>query len=185
MFLSKKEKDELVADVLHAGFLNDRAKDILKLRLGLEGHKPATLQVIGDKYGITRERVRQIGASIIRKTKKHLPDKSAAAGSLFTKSWEPRYMAKQRRIKQRKALIKRNKTIIRNKCRKAVRLIDVFEATGEGKEELKQLFRELRIKYRKNKSLFEPDVVVMIKDLRQRYTELKKIKMPPAPDRIL
>lgn len=37
-----------------------RTRDILSRRFGLVGQKPQTLQAIGTKYGITRERVRQI-----------------------------------------------------------------------------------------------------------------------------
>ena len=42
------------------GDINDRAADILRMRFGLEGHEPRTLKEIGDKVGLTRERVRQI-----------------------------------------------------------------------------------------------------------------------------
>ena len=37
-----------------------RAAKILKLRYGLEGEDPMTLKEIGDRIGLTRERVRQI-----------------------------------------------------------------------------------------------------------------------------
>ncbi len=40
--------------------INDRAAEILRLRFGLEGHDPMTLKQIGDRVGLTRERVRQI-----------------------------------------------------------------------------------------------------------------------------
>ncbi len=40
--------------------LPDREKAILKIRFGLEGKTPQTLSVIGKKFGISRERVRQI-----------------------------------------------------------------------------------------------------------------------------
>jgi len=42
------------------GDIDDRAAEILRLRFGLEGHDPMTLKEIGDKVGLTRERVRQI-----------------------------------------------------------------------------------------------------------------------------
>jgi len=42
------------------GDIDDRAADILRMRFGLEGHEPRTLKEIGDKVGLTRERVRQI-----------------------------------------------------------------------------------------------------------------------------
>jgi len=40
--------------------LSDRAAAILRLRFGLEGAEPATLQDVGLQLGLTRERVRQI-----------------------------------------------------------------------------------------------------------------------------
>jgi hypothetical protein len=40
--------------------LPKRQKDIITQRFGVGGVKPRTLQALGDKYGITRERVRQI-----------------------------------------------------------------------------------------------------------------------------
>jgi len=42
---------------------NKRAKEVIGLRFGLFDGQPRTLQEIGDKYGITRERVRQIQES--------------------------------------------------------------------------------------------------------------------------
>lgn len=40
--------------------LPDRSKDVITSRYGLEKTKPETLDAIGKRYGITRERVRQI-----------------------------------------------------------------------------------------------------------------------------
>jgi len=50
--------------------LNEKEKDILELRLLAES--PLTLREIGEKYGITRERVRQIEARLLQKIKAHL-----------------------------------------------------------------------------------------------------------------
>jgi RNA polymerase primary sigma factor len=40
--------------------LSEREGVVLRLRFGLEGHAPATLQEVGERLGYTRERVRQI-----------------------------------------------------------------------------------------------------------------------------
>ena len=40
--------------------IDERAAKILKLRYGLEGEDPMTLKEIGQRIGLTRERVRQI-----------------------------------------------------------------------------------------------------------------------------
>jgi len=50
--------------------LNQKEMDILYDRLLAE--KPLTLREIGEKYGITRERVRQIEARLLSKLKEHL-----------------------------------------------------------------------------------------------------------------
>lgn len=44
---------------------DSREKEILKLRFGLENGKDYTLQEIGERYGVTRERIRQIEAKIL------------------------------------------------------------------------------------------------------------------------
>ena len=50
--------------------LNEKEKDILESRLIADA--PVTLREIGDKYNITRERVRQIETRLLNKLKKHL-----------------------------------------------------------------------------------------------------------------
>jgi len=49
--------------------LPEREKDILRLRFGLGEEAPLSLQKTGEKYKITRERVRQIQNEILRKIK--------------------------------------------------------------------------------------------------------------------
>ncbi|MFO7727888.1 MAG: sigma-70 family RNA polymerase sigma factor, partial [Desulfonatronovibrio sp.] len=50
--------------------LNEKEKDIIEKRLLAES--PVTLREIGEKYGITRERVRQIEARLLEKIKVHI-----------------------------------------------------------------------------------------------------------------
>lgn len=47
--------------------IDDRASNILKLRYGLTGEDPLTLKEIGERIGLTRERVRQIEHEALRK----------------------------------------------------------------------------------------------------------------------
>jgi len=49
--------------------LNEREMKIIKLRYGLEGHDPMTLEETGQSLGITRERVRQIQETALNKLK--------------------------------------------------------------------------------------------------------------------
>ncbi len=50
--------------------LTDRGKDILKMHFGI-GCREMTLEEIGETYGLTRERVRQIVEASIRKLREH------------------------------------------------------------------------------------------------------------------
>jgi RNA polymerase primary sigma factor len=50
--------------------LDDREKEIIKLYFGLEGNDTHTLEEIGDKLGLTRERVRQIKERCLERLKK-------------------------------------------------------------------------------------------------------------------
>jgi RNA polymerase primary sigma factor len=47
--------------------IDEREAIILRLRYGLDGHDPMTLKQIGQKIGLTRERVRQIEHDALRK----------------------------------------------------------------------------------------------------------------------
>lgn len=56
----KKEIDKLIE-----GVKDNREREILKLRFGTENGWDCTLQEIGEKYGVTRERIRQIEAKVL------------------------------------------------------------------------------------------------------------------------
>ena len=57
-------KEQLV-DVL--GTLTEREQKVLKLRFGLEDGRTRTLEEVGKKFDVTRERIRQIEAKALRK----------------------------------------------------------------------------------------------------------------------
>ena len=57
-------KEQLV-DVL--GTLTEREQKVLKLRFGLEDGRARTLEEVGKKFDVTRERIRQIEAKALRK----------------------------------------------------------------------------------------------------------------------
>ncbi len=47
--------------------LKEKERDVICLRFGLEGQEPWTLEEIGQKFGLTRERIRQIEAASLAK----------------------------------------------------------------------------------------------------------------------
>ncbi|QEG22203.1 sigma-70 family RNA polymerase sigma factor [Mariniblastus fucicola] len=49
------------------GDLDERAAAVLRMRFGLEGLEPHTLKEIGEKLGLTRERVRQIETETLKR----------------------------------------------------------------------------------------------------------------------
>jgi len=59
----KKEVRELLSQVVK----DEREMDILKLRFGLEGGRICSLREIGKKYGVSRERIRQIQERALEK----------------------------------------------------------------------------------------------------------------------
>ncbi len=63
--VSSEQLKELIADVLTT--LTPREEKILRLRFGLEGGQPQTLEEIGQQFELTRERVRQIQLAALRK----------------------------------------------------------------------------------------------------------------------
>ena len=52
----------------------EREIEILMLRYGFNDREPMTLEQVGKKYNLTRERVRQIEAKAIEKMKKFVED---------------------------------------------------------------------------------------------------------------
>jgi RNA polymerase primary sigma factor len=71
--LRDKDLREEVGDLL--GVLDDRERKILNHRFGLDGKKPKTLEEVGVKFGVTRERIRQLQNIALFKLRKALGKK--------------------------------------------------------------------------------------------------------------
>ena len=65
--LESLQSKSLVGDVNQVlAMLEPREADIIRLRFGLDGRDPLTLEQVGGKIGITRERVRQLQEQALR-----------------------------------------------------------------------------------------------------------------------
>ena len=51
--------------------LSDREQKIIKMRFGIGGERPHTLEEVGVEFSVTRERIRQIEAKALSKLRKH------------------------------------------------------------------------------------------------------------------
>jgi RNA polymerase primary sigma factor len=56
---------EQLESVLHT--LSEREKDVIEMRFGLKDGQPRTLEEVGKKFGVTRERIRQIESKTLSK----------------------------------------------------------------------------------------------------------------------
>lgn len=63
----EEDKKECINDAL--SILTEREKEVISMRFGLTGDVPKTLEAIGNTFGVTRERIRQIENSALRKLK--------------------------------------------------------------------------------------------------------------------
>ena len=60
---------EQLAEIIST--LSDREQKIIKLRFGVGGGRPHTLEEVGAEFSVTRERIRQIEAKALSKLRKH------------------------------------------------------------------------------------------------------------------
>jgi RNA polymerase primary sigma factor len=74
--LRDKDMLEEVGELLD--LLNDREREIINSRFGLGGKNPETLGEVGEKFGVTRERVRQLQKVALNKLRDALAKKERA-----------------------------------------------------------------------------------------------------------
>src|SRR5271167_703604 len=72
LFRDKNMRDEL-SELLEV--LDDRERKIIFQRFGLDGGKPKTLEEVGKKFGVTRERIRQLQNIALAKLRRALSKK--------------------------------------------------------------------------------------------------------------
>jgi RNA polymerase nonessential primary-like sigma factor len=63
--------------------LSQREQEVLEGRFGLHDREPETLEVLSDRLGLTRERVRQIQNEALLKLKRHMVRNGISKEALF------------------------------------------------------------------------------------------------------
>ncbi len=75
-----RARDDL-AEVLQD--LPDQERTVVSLRFGLSGEPPLTLEAIGKRLGVTRERVRQVQVAALQRLRRLLATRGVDAGDLL------------------------------------------------------------------------------------------------------
>ena len=76
--VSEETNAELVRELV--GTLNAREQVILRRRFALDGGDPVTLEQIGEDFGLTRERIRQLEAAALRKLRERMESREGVLG---------------------------------------------------------------------------------------------------------
>ena len=63
--------------------LNEKQREVVEFRFGLHGHDAATLEEVGDRIGVTRERVRQIQVEALQRLRRIMERCGTSADTLF------------------------------------------------------------------------------------------------------
>lgn len=93
---SRLELEALLKNCMH--LLNNREQEVLRWRFGLNGREDLTLEDIGKRFDVTRERIRQIEAKALKKIR--LSKYSKSLSSFFDK--EPEVADERRGDKKKK-----------------------------------------------------------------------------------
>jgi RNA polymerase primary sigma factor len=70
--LEEKTNNKLVEEILQT--LDQRESTILRFRFGLDGEGEKTLEEVGEKFGVTRERIRQIQNIALHKLRRRIEE---------------------------------------------------------------------------------------------------------------
>ena len=79
--LREKNLRDEVSDLLEV--LDDRERKIILRRFGLDGGKPKTLEEVGQKFGLTRERIRQLQNIALAKLRSRIQSSTKYASNFF------------------------------------------------------------------------------------------------------
>lgn len=195
-----------VRNLLYECNLDDREIDIIMLRYGFNNRSPMTLEEVGKKYGITRERVRQIESRALRRLRnsRHIkklavymqnPDESVDNIGTFRKKYSTEgnkyraFKTNDRRSKSQSLKIEEEK---KEEMKRTQSLYDLFN--GYSKEQVDNMLSKLDedernlLKLRYGEDLENPVITQMPKKEKQRYYAWlvpKMKRMLSNPDEVI
>ena len=186
----KKDLSSGLTDLLNKCHLKPRELEVLMLRYGLNGDDPLTLEEIGRKYNLTRERVRQMESSALMRIRR------SPYVKLFAEYTSNPAKSMENIKKMREAYIDNprsfKKDIISEEERKpaprAKNIYTIFSNSGYTKEELDIAINELsEEEIELLKSRYGEDLTEMptIRNKRNEYTKKFMQELFPKLRRII
>jgi RNA polymerase primary sigma factor len=82
--LRDKDMQAEVGDLLEQ--LDDRERRIINARFGLDGSEPITLEEVGVKFGVTRERIRQLQNIALHKMRRALSKRERMSSEMMAQA---------------------------------------------------------------------------------------------------
>jgi len=67
----KKQEAMMTSNPINRSQLSPREAKVIAMRFGLAGHADHTLEEVGQQFGVTRERIRQIEAKALNKLRRN------------------------------------------------------------------------------------------------------------------
>ena len=144
----KKDLSTRMSELLKECNLNEREIDVLSSRYGLNGIDVLTLEEIGQKYGVTRERIRQIETRALKKIR------NSSHVKKFADFTDNPVNAMNNLMKMREAYsfnpysFKKNiisKDEDNNSKGKSKNIYDIFNSKGYSKEEVDEAIKSLTV----------------------------------------
>lgn len=144
----KKDLSTRMSELLKECNLNEREIDVLSSRYGLNGIDVLTLEEIGQKYGVTRERIRQIETRALKKIR------NSSHVKKFADFTDDPVNAMNNLMKMREAYsfnpysFKKNiisKDEDNNIKGKSKNIYDIFNSKGYSKEEVDEAIKSLTV----------------------------------------
>lgn len=144
----KKDLSTRMSELLKECNLNEREIDVLSSRYGLNGIDVLTLEEIGQKYGVTRERIRQIETKALKKIRnsthvKEFADFTDDPVNAMNNLMKMREAYSFNPYSFKKNIISKNED--NNSKGKSKNIYDIFNSKEYSKEEVDEAIKSLTV----------------------------------------